>query len=239
MGIISIGVDIGQKRDPTAIAVIEKEERLSGRTKTVTRTIYNRVDYAVLGAGSSFVTNLLNPHDEGQEVTGQEPIMETHYITRHLERLPLGTPYPQVSKRLVEVVERVTEKAGQEPDIFLDATGVGLPVVDLIRAGGIKGRLHPVYFVHGDRLARNEGQLTLGKAYLVSRLQTLLQGVRIHLPRTPEAEALAKELLDYEIHVDEHANDTYGAFKVGTHDDLVTALGLAVFYEPARWQVVA
>lgn len=28
--------------------------------------------------------------------------------------------------------------------------------------------------------------------------------------------------------VSENANDTYGAFKVGTHDDLVTALGLAV-----------
>jgi hypothetical protein len=31
-----------------------------------------------------------------------------------------------------------------------------------------------------------------------------------------------------EIRVEERANDTYGAFKVGTHDDLVTALGLAV-----------
>ncbi len=175
-------------------------------------------------------------YDEGEEVTGQAPIMETHYITRHLERLPLGTPYPAVVIRLVEVAAKATEKAGEAPDIFVDVTGVGAPVVDLIRAGGIKGHLHPVYFVHGDRLTRQDGQLTLGKAYLVSRLQTLLQGGRIHLPKTQEAEALAKELLDYEIHVDEKANDTYGAFKVGTHDDLVTALGLAVFYEPARWR---
>ncbi len=239
MAIITIGVDIGQKRDPTALAVVEKEERPSGRTKTVTRTVYNRSEYTVLGAGSGFITNLLNPYDEGEEVTGQEPIMETHYITRHLERLPLGTPYPQVVVRLVEVAARVAEKTGQEPDIYVDVTGVGAPVVDLIRAGGIKGRLWPVYFVHGDRLTRQGGQMTLGKAYLVSRLQTLLQGGRIHLPKTQEAEALAKELLDYEIHVDEHANDTYGAFKVGTHDDLVTGLGLAVFYEPARWQILS
>ena len=27
--------------------------------------------------------------------------------------------------------------------------------------------------------------------------------------------------------VDANANDTYGAFRVGSHDDLVTALGLA------------
>jgi len=67
----------------------------------------------------------------------------------------------------------------------------------------------------------------------VSRLQALLQSGRLHLPRTAEAEALAAELLDYEIRVDEHANDKYGAFKVGSHDDLVTALGLAVQVEHA------
>jgi hypothetical protein len=60
-----------------------------------------------------------------------------------------------------------------------------------------------------------------------------LQTARILLPRTMEARVLAQELLDYEIHVDEKANDTYGAFRVGSHDDLVTALGLAV-QEPAR-----
>lgn len=38
--------------------------------------------------------------------------------------------------------------------------------------------------------------------------------------------------MDYEIRVDENANDKYGAFKVGTHDDLVTSLGLAVQWSP-------
>jgi hypothetical protein len=35
-----------------------------------------------------------------------------------------------------------------------------------------------------------------------------LQTARILLPRTMEARVLAQELLDYEIHVDEKANDT-------------------------------
>ena len=43
---------------------------------------------------------------------------------------------------------------------------------------------------------------------------------------------LAKELLDYEIRVSEDANDKYGAFRVGSHDALVTALGLAVLDDP-------
>jgi hypothetical protein len=37
---------------------------------------------------------------------------------------------------------------------------------------------------------------------------------------------------DAESRVDENANDRYGAFRVGTHDDLVTALGLAVQWTP-------
>ena len=65
----------------------------------------------------------------------------------------------------------------------------------------------------------------------------LLQTARLHLPRTAEAERLAQELLDYEIQIDEKANERYGAFRVGSHDDLVTALGLAVNKEPRRPQV--
>ncbi len=59
-------------------------------------------------------------------------------------------------------------------------------------------------------------------------MQALLQTKRLRLPKNSDAEALAHELRNYEIRVDENANDRYGAFKVGTHDDLVTALGLAV-----------
>jgi hypothetical protein len=192
--IVTIGIDIGQKHDPTAIAVIETEERQDGN----------------------------------------------HSIVRHLERLLLGTPYPEVARRLAMVVARATEhqeapRAGAvwpidtvPPTVWLDATGVGQPVVDLLKAAGVT--VTPVYFTHGDRLVENKetGSVSLGKALLVSQLQVLLQSRRLHLPRTAEAQALAKELLDYEIKVDENANDKYGAFKIGSHDDQVSALGLAV-----------
>ena len=115
--------------------------------------------------------------------------------------------------------------------MYVDATGVGQPIVDLLSVAGVR----PVacYFTHGDRrVEKDRHEITIGKAYLVSRLQALLQTGRIHLPRTSEASALAEELLDYEIRVDQNANDRYGAFRVGTHDDLVTALGLAVQVDP-------
>lgn len=187
---VVVGLDIGQKRDPTAICVAEIDPRQSGERTDI------------------------------------------HFLVRHLQRLPLGTPYPQVADRISSMVERLREKTDWPPSLFVDATGVGQPVVDILRDEIQFGNVIEVYFTHGDRRTEtkenHQTRVALGKAYLVSRLQALLQTGRLHIPRTPEAQALTEELLNYEIKVDENANDRYGAFRVGTHDDLVTALGLAV-----------
>ncbi len=233
MGVV-IGVDIGQRVDPTAIAVAEYEDRAPAPTPA-----------RIVVTGGRMV-----------EHPAVYPKEEYHFLIRHLERLPLGTPYPRVAERLAEVVDGVRGRAGRRvvevpvfeagriliarremdarPDVtlFVDATGVGQPVVDLLDVAGV--RPIPCYFTHGDRRAVDGGRVTIGKAWLVGRLQALLQTKRLHLPQTAEARQLARELLDYEIRVDEDANDKYGAFKVGTHDDLVTALGLAVLDDPIR-----
>ena len=190
MGAVTLGVDIGQRVDPTAIAVVETERR-------------KRAD----GKGT-----------------------EVHHLARHVERLPLGTPYPDVASRVAEIATGVCERGsgGSSPQLYLDATGVGTPILDLLKSARVRARLVAVYFTHGDRRNLVDGEVRLGKAWLVSRMQALLQQGLLHLPRTPEAEQLGRELLDYEIKVSEDANDRYGAFKVGSHDDLVTALGLAV-----------
>lgn len=192
---ITIGIDVGQRRDPTAICVAEFASR-PGPTRA-----------------------------------------ETHFLIRHLDRLPLGTPYPQIANRLRDLCDQVKRQTGQHPTVYVDATGVGLPVVDILKATVTAATMVPVFFTHGDRRTEDNGEIRLGKAFLVSRLQALLQTGRLHLPRTAEAQALAQELKDYEIRVDPNANDRYGAFKVGIHDDLVTALGLAVQLDHPRGDV--
>jgi hypothetical protein len=195
--LILIGVDIGQKREPTAICVAELVERKEGEHRVI-----------------------------------------NHFIVRHLESLPLGTPYPGVAARLSELTSGIRRHTRRSLHLYVDATGLGQPIIDLLRqeTTGILS-ITPVYFTHGDQRTREGGQIRLGKAYLVSRLQMLLQTGRLHLPRTAESERLAQELLDYEIQVSEDANDRYGAFRVGSRDDLVTALGLAVHKEPRRFGV--
>lgn len=190
-GAVSMGVDLGQRSDPTAIAVVQKEWRQT---------------------------------EEGRR--------EEHFLCRHIARLPLGTPYPQVAERVAQVAAGIVAQVNQHAKCYIDATGLGTPVLDVLKQARVKAELIGVYFTHGDRRTVVDGEIRLGKAWLVSRLQALLQGGQIHLPQTDESAALAKELLDYEIHVDEQANDRYGAFKTGAHDDLVTALGLAVQADP-------
>lgn len=213
MGTLTVGTDIGQRVDPTAIAVCE--------------------------------------------------MLDTVYQVRFLERLALDVSYPEIAKRIGAICNNLLDKeqrrlaterlmpvglaATLKPDaarniwVVADATGVGLPVCDLLRVElketGI--RLTAALFTHGDKATINRGirEAAIGKAYLVSRLQALMQAKRIQLPKTVEAEALARELLNYEIRIDEDANFKAGAFKVGTHDDLVTALGLAVILDaPATWK---
>ena len=187
----TIGVDVGQKRDPTAVCVAEGDER---------------------------------------EVEGR---VEVHYLVRHLERLPLGTPYPEVADRIARITGRVRARTGENPTVYVDATGVGQPVVDLLRDQVRSGEVVPVWFTSGDRRTETweDGgrRVSLGKAYMVSRLQALLGSGRLHLPKTGEAEALRRELAVYELRVDAQARETFGAFKTGTHDDLVTAMGLAAY----------
>jgi hypothetical protein len=183
---VAIGIDIGRRRDPTAVCVVERQSR---------------------------------PGATGPMV---------QFIVRLLDRLPLGTPYPKIAQCLQDLVGDVAERTGLTPVVYVDASGVGLPVVDLLRAAVPKAGVVAVFFNHGDRRHEEADEVRLGKAFLVSRLVALFQTDRILLKPTPEAEVLREELENFEIRVDQNANEKLGAFKVGTHDDLVTALGLAV-----------
>jgi len=138
------------------------------------------------------------------------------------------------------VNERMIREPYFVPDLLVDATGVGGPVIDLIREPlrDRVCRLAVVTFTAGSRLEPGPAhwELRMPKAHLVSRLQSLLQLNRIHMGDYEEMRALARELADYELRVTDNARVTAGAFKSGTHDDLATALGLAVLLPFVRRQ---
>ena len=169
------------------------------------------------------------------------------FYLRLLEALP-GASYSELAGRVREAWRGVQER---EPDpakpsfsalVYADLTGLGLPVLDaMLDAGGADPTnpsfgagdaellALPVYTTHGDRReAALEGKgplVTLGKGYLVSQLQLLLQDGQLHLPKG--AERVGRELLEVVAVMPPDANDRYGAWSTGPNDHLVTALGLA------------
>lgn len=216
--VICVGADIGQKRDPTAIVICEYE-------------VVAIDDGGVPVDPSGLVADFLNL------ITGVDdpPLQDTRYIVRALERLPLNTSYPAVARRLQAICRAMARRPHAEVYLAVDATGVGRPIVDLVR-DELDDDVHltAVSITGGEKCPNNplqRAEITMGKVWMVSRLQALLQSRRIRMPRTADAQGLATELLDFEIKVSRDGHDEMGAFKTGTHDDLVTALGLSVLGE--------
>lgn len=220
--VITVGADIGKRRDPTAIAVSETGERPTGRDEIIT--------------------------DDGLTRTTRAEL-ETIWTVHRFERLPLGTSYPLVAQRLRDILTGIQARLADEKRLrrtevrlVVDATGVGQPVVDLL-ADDLDDVEHvtltPVWFTSADSITGrvSGGEVKLGKPWFVSYLQALLQTGRIRLPDRPETADLAQELLDYEVRVTESANLVAGAFKTGSHDDLVTAVGLACLDDPRMGRV--
>jgi len=105
---------------------------------------------------------------------------EIHYVIRFLRRLPLGISYPAIIEEVIKVHQNIPEPDGSfelNKQVWIDATGVGKPVVDLIRNNCSYINLHEVFITGGeakDNINPWSRVIKLPKAYLVSRLQVML-----------------------------------------------------------------
>jgi hypothetical protein len=214
---VCVGIDVGQIQDPTAISVAEVEQIHTGKYRWI---------------------NPIPGHftDRGEWIppVDADPVMTSEYNIRNIRRLPLGTSYPDVAIIVAEMLCNPLF-SNRSVRVLIDVTGVGRPVYEdlkreiKLRKEAQHVHLKPISFVHGETYNRSKG--TLGKAFLVSRLQSLLQGGRVHAPMTPEVKVMLEELRVYEIKVNEAGKDTYGA-EIGKHDDLATALALSCLEDP-------
>ncbi len=173
-----VGLDLGQKRDHAAIAVVEKE-----------------------------------------------PGSEVMHV-RHLERMALGTSYPRVVKRVVALV--TDEKLAGRCALAVDGTGVGAPVVDLLREAGLRCDLAAVTISGGERESFTGGMFSVPKRDLIAGVQVLLEQGQMKIARgLRDAGALVRELTDVKMTMSGAGNVRLGADGSGEHDDLVIALALA------------
>ena len=147
------------------------------------------------------------------------------YHVRHLERFQLGTTYPAIVKRVTNLIR--SPELGDGARLVVDATGVGRPVVDLLRGSGL--RPIPVNITGEYAVTYEHGFRNVPKRDLISTLQVLLQSKRLKFAEgIPQVKTLIDELLAFQVKISTDGRDTYGNdWRQNPHDDLVLALALA------------
>lgn len=146
-----------------------------------------------------------------------------------LRRWDLGTSYPTIVREATALVARTARALGPLGALAVDYTGCGRPVVDYFRLEELPVPLYAVGITAGRQATMDPdtNEWHVPKIQLVSAVQLMLQDGRLlfgkQLPLTP---ILAKEMLNFQVKVTTAANEQYGAWREGTHDDLVLAVAM-------------
>ena len=147
-------------------------------------------------------------------------------------------PYPAIVAAVAGMLKQPPLSSGT-PRLAVDETGVGAPVVDLFRQARLNAVLHPIHITGGSTVNRDRGVEYVPKRNLVSVVQVALQTDKLKIAEAlPEAGTLVRELQDFQVKITEAANDTYGAWREGAHDDLVLAVALALYVGKKRGELV-
>jgi hypothetical protein len=206
---VYLGLDLGQRQDPAAIAILQRTIEPTGP--------FNRATW--------------------------EFEREPHFRLCHTERLALGTPYIRIVSRIRSLLEKLSDPlpgihscAGTAPlrTLVVDASGVGRPVVELIRKAGIgwvpalanPGRVAivPVTITaSGAPRCEASGEEFVSRRDLITNLRILLEKRLLRISaRIHDREALLKEFVQLQ--------DRSGS----NHDDLVMATALACWRATRR-----
>src|SRR5579884_670412 len=149
-------------------------------------------------------------------------------LVRHLERIHLGTPYTQVVARVEKVIEQLRQHGNC--DLVVDATGVGMPVVDMLRDAKLDCSLVPVLIVSGSEQHRTNGVWHVPKLDLLAGVQSALERGLLRISRKiPESALLVEEMMNVTAKVRSSGSLRLGADGFGQHDDLVLAVALALW----------
>jgi hypothetical protein len=111
--------------------------------------------------------------------------------------------------------------------VIVDATGVGLPVVDALRVPAARWRLMPVCIGFADRDSYVDGFWRVAKRDLIARLQVAFDFDELTIARDlAESESLIQELTAMRASITNRGRTKYES-PGEQHDDLAIALALA------------
>jgi len=162
-----------------------------------------------------------------QTVTEPSGVTPPEYALRHLRRFPLGTPYTEIVPAVAEIANSRTLTGSP---LVVDQTGVGRAVVDMLSQAA--GWVVPVTITAGHAVTQVEDRSWhVPKKELVTSLQVIMQSRRLQIARSlPDAATLVRELQNFQVKITAAANETFGTWRDGQHDDLVLAVAMACWW---------
>lgn len=154
-------------------------------------------------------------------------------VLRHAARFPLGTSFSAIVTRLARAV--ASPDCAGRATIVADATGLGAPVIEMLRGAGIGAALVPVVITGGNAATRSGSNWNVPKKELITALYLMFETRSVRIPASlPGYRDLADELLNYQITLGDTARPSFGPGREEFHDDLVMALALAAWHSRPR-----
>jgi len=218
----SVGVDLGQASDYTAIAVLEK-------------TVVPPETALFAPVGES---------PENRLVEG-----DTVFDLVYLKRPRLGTPYDEIARRVADLITKLEPKGAFDEigqiTLSVDGTGVGRGIVDMLRAEFARRQKRGEYVPRVDfrpvsvtgsntslkRPDRSGGYWSVPKRDLVFPAVAAFQQKKLRIAKGIEDKnALVNELKNYK-RVTNIASGTmsFEPWRESDHDDLLFAVALSLW----------
>jgi hypothetical protein len=139
------------------------------------------------------------------------------YDVEYLSRLRAGASYASVVERVRELTRR--PELNGHCTVVVDATGVGMPVVEMLRATDLTARVVPVMITGGATAHRDQGIWFVPRRDLMVNLRGILERKELRIAAgSREGGHLIEELAN--VRWDSRAHSA-------VHDDLAFALALA------------
>jgi hypothetical protein len=219
-----VGVDLGQSKDYTALAVVEEALWVPNDEVRWRLNLPTVGWLSPVGLQPAQVEQLRSLNFYGGRP--EEPPLTVNW----LERLPLGTSYPDAVARVGALLGTAPLRADVTA-LVVDQTGVGRPVVDLMRLQGLRPVAVTITAGTATAYDPDEDSYRTPKRDLVSVMAVLLEQRRLRVSAVlPEAATLRRELETFRRKVTPAGDDTYSSWREADHDDLVLAVALAVWY---------
>lgn len=155
---------------------------------------------------------------------------------RHLQRIPLGTPYTEVVAQVAAVTHAPAVSGRIE--IVLDAGGVGEPVWDLFRKTRLKAPIIPVVMTGAAKAHRDgDGRWLVPKADIIEAMEVMLQSDPPRLRWSkgmPLLNVLVEEIGGIRAKLTPSGRMTFEHDEGGGHGDLAVATAMAVWAADRR-----